>query len=437
MSSGMDQETISGAELDQLKTVDPSTSGNEEQRFLQECSGWYQEWLHANEPQLQANAIPSTQVLVIVFSESPDVERTRLAAMGESNHRIYRGALDAGLQGTLLTTQNLRRIIQIRETFSSLNEAMVVCCDTLEDSDTFVIIPLAQRRVLIHPRDVSIDDWVHNPTSIPVRSQTIQISAAQIDKDIYGFYDEGLRLAKSSLSQMIWKGKKYPYELIQDPERRIQSYLLITLRQGYAHLMGVVDEETVGKGGRCDITVQWPTPLGAHPYANAKIELKVLTQARGAASNVRWAQKGIKQANDYRLANSEAVFACVFDGRKDQADQMPHLDAEAATLSVELRRYLMEAPIDPPKASTPRKAAAAAAGAKAAKKKTGGKKAATKKAASNKAPKATTSKGDGADGKKETAGSLPDKVTAQNISAAAKGHADDANVSSANAAKSS
>jgi len=386
MSSDMDQQAISGAELDELKTVDPSTSGTEEQRFLQECSGWYQEWLHANEPQLQANAIPATQILVIVFSESPDVERTRLKAMGEGDSRVFRGALDGGLQGTLLATQNLRRILQIRGAFSSLNDAMAVCCDTLDDSDTFVIIPLTQRRVLIHPRDVSIEDWVHNPTSIPVRSQIIQISAAQIDKDIYEFYDEGLRLAKSSLSQMIWKGKEYPYEFIQDPEQRIQSYLLISLKQGYAHLMGVVNEETVGKGGRCDITVQWPTPLGAHRYTNVKIELKVLTHARGPASNVSWAQSGIKQANDYRLANSEAVFACIFDGRKDQADQMPHLDAEAAALNVELRRYLMEAPIATPKTSASGKVAATAA--KAIKKKAVGKKGAAKRAA----PKKTASK---------------------------------------------
>lgn len=384
MSADMDQQAISGAELDELKAVDPSTSGTEEQRFLQECSGWYQEWLHANEPQLQANAIPDTQVLVIVFSDSPDVERTRLKAMGEGESRVFRGALDAGLQGTLLATQNLRRILQIREAFSSLNDAMAVCCDTLADSDTFVIIPLTQRRVLIHPRDVSIEDWVHNPTSIPVRSQTLQISAKQIDKDIYEFYDEGLRLAKSSLSQMIWKGKKHPYQFIQDPEQRIQSYLLITLKQGYAHLMGVVNEETVGKGGRCDITVQWPTPLGAYPYTNVKIELKVLTHARGPASNVTWAQSGIKQANDYRLANSEAVFACVFDGRKDQTDQMPHLDAEAAALNVELRRYLMEAPIATPKASASVKGAATAAGTKSIKTKAAGKKAAASKAASKK-----------------------------------------------------
>lgn len=149
--------------------------------------------------------------------------------------------------------------------------------------------------------------------------------------------------------------------------------------------MGVVNEETVGKGGRCDITVQWPTPLGAYPYTNVKIELKVLTHARGPASNVTWARSGIKQANDYRLANSEAVFACVFDGRKDQTDQMPHLDAEAAALKVELRRYLMEAPIATPKASAPGKGAATGAGAKAIKKKAVGKKAVRKTAAAKKA----------------------------------------------------
>ncbi|WP_139319646.1 hypothetical protein [Stenotrophomonas sp. TD3] len=376
----MDQQAISGAELDELKTVDPSTSGTEEQRFLQECSGWYQEWLHANEPQLQANAIPDTQVLVIVFSESPDVERTRLKAMGEGENRVFRGALDAGLQGTLLATQNLRRILQIRETFSSLNDAMAVCCDTLEDSDTFVIIPLTQRRVLIHPRDVSIEDWVHNPTSIPVRSQTLQISAKQIDKDIYEFYDEGLRLAKSSLSQMIWKGKQHPYphgladpdtfddlslnaselslehikkmldgahsrllitptasDLARDlwedkgksipiglAEKGVQKILHAVLSSSLGFGSIVVRQEGTSEMGRYDFFLEEQDPV--HPSVwthHAVLELKVLksfTESGNpvpAASNVDAVTDGLDQADKYRKDHSCRMAAlCCYDMRK-------------------------------------------------------------------------------------------------------------------------
>jgi hypothetical protein len=55
--------------------------------------------------------------------------------------------------------------------------------------------------------------------------------------------------------------------MITLPERRIQIHLLLLLRGSYEYLKGIVDEESVGKGGRCDIQVKWPSLQGSvHPY---------------------------------------------------------------------------------------------------------------------------------------------------------------------------
>lgn len=378
MSTAVAPDEISQTELNSLAPTEASVSGTEEQRFLQAVSQWYREWIFANETLLATNAISPTQILVIRFSRSPDVERSSLTAIGEADEEIVRGGMDTTIAGMLLSTENMRDIIRIRESFGSLNEAVKVCCKELDPSDTFVIIPLAQRRVLFHLQDAPLNDWKHDPPAIPIRSNTVEISAKQIDKDVSEFYSEGLRLSKSPLSQMIWKGRKYPYQLLQSPERRIQSYLLLRLKYSYAHLQGTVNEEVVSTGGRCDIQVEWPTPMGAHYKATTMLELKVLIEGRPAHEHLAWAHSGIVQANDYRIANTEAVFACIFDARKDQSDQMPVLDAAAKDLNVELRRYPMEAPIEAAKpslsgavdakAAAPRKPKAKAAkSAKAAK----------------------------------------------------------------------
>ncbi|MCF3463417.1 hypothetical protein GTY70_05910 [Stenotrophomonas maltophilia] len=350
---------LDSKELDEAAQATPSTSGSEEQRFLQDASDWYREWLGVNDHLLKSNAIPTSRVLVIVFSESPDVERERLKAIGTERERINRGGHDPDIQGVVLATQNMRNIVRIRSGLASLNEAINVCRDELDERDTFMIIPLAQRRMLIHLADAPLDTWGDDPPSLSIGEGAIEVSPDQIDKDIAVFHDEGLRYAKNPLSQMIWKGKKYPYEFLQDPERRIQSYLLLTLKHSYKHLNASVDEEVVGKGGRCDIRVEWDGKTVPKTRVSSMIELKVLINKNGPAANLDWALSGVRQANKYRGSNSVAAFACIFDGRKDQTDPMSSLDAEASSLDVRLRRFAMEAPVGVAKAAKKPKAAPA------------------------------------------------------------------------------
>jgi hypothetical protein len=109
----------------------------------------------------------------------------------------------------------------------------------------------------------------------------------------------------------------------------------------------LVDEEVRGKGGRSDIRLTWRSPIGsAHDYTTTFLELKVLAEGAGPKYHRGWTISGIEQAEKYRRENSEAVYACIFDARKDKTDQMLDLDQVAAYKNVRLKRYLMEAPID-------------------------------------------------------------------------------------------
>jgi len=232
-------------------------------------------------------------------------------------------------------------------TIGSLDGAFQLAVDHLKSTDTFAIAQLSQRRFLYHLPNGDVEEWCADPTACELRLSTQPLSAVRIVADVDAFHEEHLRNAKSTIAKTVWKGKNYPYQLQPAPEQKIQIPLYLHLRASYKHLKGIVDEETSGKGGRCDIRVMWNSLAGARfqPFTTIMLELKVLFDAQGAAKHREWALSGITQANDYRLLDSEAVYACLFDARKDQTDQMLDLDLIATAMNVHLRRYLMEPPV--------------------------------------------------------------------------------------------
>ncbi|HDS1321624.1 TPA: hypothetical protein UMV35_000273 [Stenotrophomonas maltophilia] len=324
-------------------TVTPS--GTEAQRFVQSCSAWYREWLEANAPILDSNGIKNTQVLVLIHTVSPDIECADFASVGTDKEIVFRSAFDANLEGVVLTTENTRRMIRVRGGFSSISDAMATCM-MLPPEATFVVLPLAQRKMMLHYGGDDLESWCEHPPEFQMRSGLDALSVERIDKDIHEFHDQTLKIAASRISRRIWLGPAKPYKLVHNPEEAIQSYLFTALDNRYLYLKAIVDEETVGRGGRCDIRVQWPNPGGLHNYTSVMIELKVLIEGRGNAAHRRWIWKGIKQANRYRRVDTAGVFACIFDGRKDQSDQMPGFKPHAERLNVNLRWYQMDPPLD-------------------------------------------------------------------------------------------
>ena len=377
-SSDEIMDTISEAELETLQSLEAAPSGEPALRFIQRCQEWFEKWLDANKHPLDANAIPATQILLFVFSETPDLEGPgRFSALGAEHRRFFAGAHAQDTQGVILSNENFVKAYKVRASLDSMNDAFDLVSSHLQDDDAFVIAQLSQRRMLYHLPGGSIDEWCADPVIYVSRLSEDPLSADKIETDVQEFHENSLKFAKNQIAKMVWVGKSHPYKLLPSPEQRIQSYLFLYLNASYKHLKGTVDEEIVGKGGRADIRVVWNSLPGApsQPLTSTMLELKVLVEGRGHAYHRDWVTSGIKQADDYRRKDSEAVYTCVFDARQDQADQMPDLDLLATSKNVRLRRYLMEAPVD----------SAAVAASKAAK-------AGTKKTASAKAKKATAKK---------------------------------------------
>jgi len=387
------EDKISEAELQTLQSVEAAPSGEPALRFIQRCQEWFEKWLEANKHPLDANAIPATQILLFVFSETPDLERSaRFSALGTEYKRFFAGAHAQDTQGVILSNENFFKAYRLSASLVSMEDAFALVSSHLDDDDAFVIAQLSQRRMLYHLPGGSVDNWCDDPVSYESRLSEDPLSADRIEADVLEFHENSLKFAKNQIAKMVWVGKDQPYKLLPSPEQRIQSYLFIYLNASYKHLKGTVDEEVVGKGGRADIRVVWNSLPGApyQPLTSTMLELKVLAEGRGLTYHRDWVTSGIKQADDYRRKDSEAVYTCVFDARKDQTNQMPDLDVLATNKNVRLRRYLMEAPVDSA-------AVAATKSAKGSAKNTGAKpkkatKKITKKAARKPAMKAAATK---------------------------------------------
>lgn len=394
-SDGTMDTTISEVELETLQSLEAAPSGEPALRFIQRCQEWFEKWLEANRHPLEANAIPATQILFFVFSETPDLERSsRFSALGTENKRFFAGTHAQNTQGVILSNENFVKAYKVRASLDSMDDAFELVSSHLQDDDAFVIAQLSQQRMLYHLPGGSIDEWCADPVIYVSRLSEDPICAERIEADIQEFHDSSLKFAKNQISKMVWVGKSRPYKLLPSPEQRIQSYLFLYLNASYKHLKGTVDEEIVGKGGRADIRVVWNSLPGApyQPFTSTMLELKVLVEGKGLTYHRNWITSGITQADHYRRKDSEAVYTCVFDARRDQADQMTDLDQLAVSKNVRLRRYLMEAPVDPPGIAASKAAKAAAKKAASAKGKKGAAKRAVKKTGKKPAKKAAGTK---------------------------------------------
>ncbi|MEI2431163.1 hypothetical protein RDV84_12985 [Lysobacter yananisis] len=341
-------EKISEDELQTLQSVEATPSGDPALRFIQHCQNWFEDWLTANKNPLEKSEISPNQIVMFVFSEAPDIERPRLSGLEMQWCRFFSGAHDQQTQGLILGNENFRAAYTVRPSISSLQNAFALAVDHLSANDVFVIAQLSQKRMMYHLPGADIEDWCANPVVYDSRLSEEPLSAKRIEDDVLEFHKTSLLYAKNPIAKFVWVGKEDPYKLQPNPEQRIQSYLIIYLGASYKHLRGIVDEELVGKGGRCDVRVMWPSQPGTpfQPYTTTMLELKVLVEGAGPTYHRQWITSGIKQANDYRRSDTEAVYTCVFDGRKDRTDEMKDLDKLADDQNVRLRRYAMEAPVD-------------------------------------------------------------------------------------------
>jgi hypothetical protein len=163
-SSDEIMDTISEAELETLQSLEAAPSGEPALRFIQRCQEWFEKWLDANKHPLDANAIPATQILLFVFSETPDLERPgRFNALGAEHKRFFAGAHAQDTQGVILSNENFVKAYKVRASLDSMNDAFDLVSSHLQDDDAFVIAQLSQRRMLYHLPGGSIDEWCADP----------------------------------------------------------------------------------------------------------------------------------------------------------------------------------------------------------------------------------------------------------------------------------
>lgn len=346
----MTDAVLSADELDSVVGTTPAPSGEPSERFIQACLDWAKDWIQANEAALSSSKISATQAAIFVLSEGPELESKALGKIGSLAEPVFRRVVAQDTQGVILCTENFHQMIRIRGAFASVDEAVSVASTGLSSHRTFAILSFAQRRMFVHRKGEDLAIWTSELPAIDLKFLDIPLSADRIDDDVKIYHHKNFEDPSSSIAQMLWKGRDHPYQLHPNPEQRIQSYLLTHLCASYGHLDGLVDEEYRARAGRCDLKITWPAVKGPHPYTTAMLELKVLIEGEGAKKHHRWVASGITQADSYRQADTEAVFACIFDARKDKSDQMLAYDAEALAKNVKLRRYMMHAPL--PKAGT-------------------------------------------------------------------------------------
>lgn len=377
-------DTLGGAELDSLKEQKATPSGLPASRFVQRCHDWVAEWIIANAYSLSVNAIPPSQVIVFIYSESPVLEREKFDALRSQWAEFYARALDQTSQGVIVANENMLVAYQIQPAMGSITDAFELVKAHLRAEDAFVIAQLSQKRLLFHSPGVDIDTWCDDPTDSLLNFAGGPLSAAKIEADIQAFHNSYLKHPSSRVARTIWKGKNFPYQLNPRPEQAIQLALFMLLKGSYPHLRGIVDEEVNDTGGRCDLRVQWMSQPGAvyQPHTATMIELKVLYEAQGTHAHEPWVLSGISQAHGYRTPQTEGAYACIFDARKNQA-AMNHLDAVAKANLVELRFYPMQPPAFPKVAKKAGKAGKAATATKAAKSKAVTKQKAAAKVAPN------------------------------------------------------
>lgn len=346
---------LSEAELQTIAATTPAPSGKPAERFLLACVEWAEQWIRANTIALSKARISPAQSVIFLFSETPELERETLAGLGTLQERVYKVTVAQDTQGVILCNENLQKMLRIAPGMASVDAALDFAATKIAADRTFVVINFAQRRLYLHRKGDDLATWIDTLVPMELSFHDAPLSAARIEQDVQDFHHNYLAKPANLVAQTMWIGKAQPYKLYPAPEKRIQVMLLISLKTSYRQLQVLVDEEPQTRDGRCDLRVAWPVFNGAHPMASTMLELKVLYEAQGTGKHHGWVLSGIKQAEGYRRPDSEAVYACIFDGRKDPANQFPDLDVVANSKGVRLRRYRME----PPPPAPPKKAPAA------------------------------------------------------------------------------
>lgn len=340
------KRTIRRKDLEGLESGLSQVYGKAHERFFQHLVDYFTAWLASNASLIAKDKVPPDRVLLVVFSESPDLEFERIAGSGVAPVEVF-AATHTLSDGVAVAVENLSKVFHaVPEFKGGANEAFTFVRKRLDADQAFALLMLGQDRMLVHEAGVAIDDWLRSPRVIPLSqlSETL-ITPDLIDEQLDEFHADALASYRGTTARLMWQISEEPTLSVlgPSPELHVQSALLTYFRGVYRKTVAFADEEVALSEGRVDIRIARADKVKGR--AITMVELKVLDPKGSDNENLKWAHKGIKQAHGYKKTrDTDAAFACVYDARRDKSNTMPTLAADADEKGVRLKVHPMEVP---------------------------------------------------------------------------------------------
>lgn len=338
-------------ELSRLNDVQTAKSGSAEDQFIQECIELVRDWLSTRQRRNDPPP-PEGQAILFVFAETPliDFGFDKDAVREPWKIRKRQGTLG---QGIVVCNQNFKVMLKVCESLT-IEEAYTFAENHLSTSSGFTIAKVGQHKLQIHRIGQNLEEWLDDPEEILINIDEIFLTPDVIAQDVERFHLQYLSTPLARAARHMWKRPKEGAQprLGERPEEHIQSFLLSHLDGLYGRAAVFVHEEIKNQGGRADIWIERTEYSSLHKKVNTVLELKVLAPTNSPKVNTAWARSGIEQANGYRNHDTDTVFACLFDARREKLD-MPELVPYARDNNVRLEQYPMDVPDVP--ADSPKK----------------------------------------------------------------------------------
>lgn len=343
----MDQKrTIQRKDIDGLELGLSQVYGKPHERFFQHLVDYFTGWLTSNASLIAKDKVPPERALLVVYSESPDLEFERIVGEGVEPIAVY-ATTHTLSDGVAVAVENLSKIFHALPQFKGgANEAYKFIEKHLSEDQVFAVLMLGQDRLLVHEAGVPLDEWIQSPRVIPMtRMSETLITPDLIDKQLNDFHADSMASYRGTTARLMWQIGVEPKlsKFGPKPELHVQSALLTYFRGIYSKTVAFADEEVALSEGRVDIRIARADKLKGR--AITMVELKVLDPTNSDNENLKWAHKGILQAHGYKKTpHTDAAFACVYDARRDKIDKMPSLFLDAGEKDVRLKVHEMDVP---------------------------------------------------------------------------------------------
>ena len=340
------QSTITRQDIAGLDTGLSLVSGPPEERFFQTLVEYFIKWLVAHSTSIAAGLIKRDQALLMLYSESPELEPGIPASVSVQPTEVFTALLTLE-DGVAVAGESLSEVIQHVPHFKNgATEAFQFVRHHLKADQTFALLLFGQNRMLVHDKGVGIEDWINDPRVVEIKQLDASvITPAQIEKELDAFHKVQLESYRGTMARLMWQIFEEPKKSVlgPEPELHVQSAMLTHFRGVYRGKNALVDEEVALNEGRVDLRIARFD--SASKEVITMIELKVLTPEKSDVANLAWAHKGIEQAYGYKKTiNTDAAFACIYDARRTKVDTMPTLQPDAEAKDVILKLHAMEVP---------------------------------------------------------------------------------------------